>query len=262
MSLQIQYSKKIARELGKVAVYLPGEEIKVGDIVQFPHGKGIFRTAPFGSFQKITDLRSLEANYEVKEDLSPPDSYQLMSENSVDFKFDLGGKVDLGTEELPSGNGKFQLSFSKKGAIFFYALECNKQYINNILNLENEIVDNGKEMQWDDTFLITSLTIAKKALVVQSISKSSELTIGGDVKNTSTGKLKLDANAKISLERQKGDMLIKNWSNDVSVFMDVMRFKKKTFQKEKVFNSDPLLQDESRFRVKLETIDLSQYINE
>lgn len=36
MSLQIQYSKKIAKELGKVAVSLPGEEINVGDIIQFP----------------------------------------------------------------------------------------------------------------------------------------------------------------------------------------------------------------------------------
>ncbi|MBW1295412.1 hypothetical protein [Aquimarina litoralis] len=146
MSLQIQYSKKIAKELGKVAVYLPGEEINVGDIVQFPHGIGLFRTAPFGSFQKITDLQNLGANYEVKEDLGTSDSYQFTSYNSVDFEFDLGGKVDLGTEELPSGNGKLKLSFSQKGAILFYAVECNKQYINNILNLENEIVDNGKEM--------------------------------------------------------------------------------------------------------------------
>ncbi len=262
MSLQIQYSRKIAKELGKVAVYLPGEDIKVGDIVQFPHGKGIFRTAPFGSFQKITDLKNLGADYEVIDDSRTSDSYQFTSDNSVNFKFDLEGKVDLGTEKLPSGNGKLHISFSKKGAIFFYALECNKQYINNILNLENEIIDNGKELQWEDTFLITSLTVAKKAFVAQSISKNSELTIGGDVKNTSTGKLKLDATAKINLESQKGDMLIKNWSKDVSVFMDVMRFKKKTFQKEKAFNSDLLLQDELRFKVKLETIDLSQYINE
>ncbi|CAM1342401.1 hypothetical protein [Tenacibaculum amylolyticum] len=261
MSLQIQYSKKIAKELGKVAVYLPGEEINVGDIVQFPHGIGIFRTAPFGSFQKITDLESLGATYEIKEDADSSDSYQFTSENSVDFKFELGGKVATGIEELPSGKGKIKLSFSKKGAIFFYALKCNRAYINNILSLEKEIVDNGKEMQWDNTFLITSLTIAKKALVVQSISKNSEITLGGDIKGISTGKLELDANANISLEKQKGDMLIKDWSDDVTVFVDVMRFKKKTFgKKEKIFKSDTFLGDQPEFRIALEKVDLSQYI--
>ncbi|MBW1295411.1 hypothetical protein [Aquimarina litoralis] len=97
---------------------------------------------------------------------------------------------------------------------------------------------------------------------MQSISKSAELTIGGDVENTSTGKLKLDVNAKINLERQKGGMLIKEWSDDVAVFVDVMRFKKKIFSKEKAFDSNPLIDNEKSFRINLESVDLSQYINE
>ncbi|UHO40601.1 hypothetical protein H5J24_11955 [Chryseobacterium capnotolerans] len=39
MSLQIKYSTEIAKELGKIAVYLPGEIIEVGDIIKFPYGK-------------------------------------------------------------------------------------------------------------------------------------------------------------------------------------------------------------------------------
>ena len=262
MSLQIQYSKKIAKELGKVAVYLHGEEINVGDIVQFPHGVGLFRTAPFGSFQKISDLDSLGVNYDVVSDSSPADSYQFKSENSVDSKFDLGANANLGTEKLPSGKGKLKLSFSKKGGIFFYALGCKKQYINNVLNIQNEVDDKGKDMLWKNTFLITSLTVAKKALVIQSISKNSEITIGGDLKNTQANKLKLDVNAKVSFEKQKGDLLIKNWSDDVTVFVDVMRFKKKVFSKEKTFDADPLFDNEKGLRIHLEPVDISQYINE
>ena len=260
MSLQLEYSKKIAKAFGKVAVYLPGEDINVGDIVQFPYGIGLFSTAPFGSFQKITDLNNLGINYVIANSISTS-SYQFKSENSVDSKFDLGGNIDLGTDKLPRSQGRLKLSFSKKGGLFFYALNCEKHYINDLLSIESEVDSNGKEMLWENTFLITSLTIAKKALAIQSISKNSEVTIKGDIKNTQANKLKLDANAKISFEQQKGDMFIKNWSDDVTVFVDVMRFKKKIFNKKKTATAAPPFHHETRLKINLESVDLSQYLN-
>lgn len=258
MSLQIQYSKKIAKELGKVAVNLPGAAIKVGDIVQFPFGKGIFRTAPFGSFTKITDLKGLGVNYDETENLNSPDSYQFSSDGSVNFNVGLKGDLDLNLEDLPSGNGKLQISFSKKGGIFFYAIGCITKRLNNLQNLENEVKDNGKRILWDNTFLVTSLTTAKKALVLQSISKTSYLVLRGDIKNIHpSSSFKLDIEAKINIEKQSGNMLIKDWSDDVTLLIDVMRFKKNTFQKRKEFHTHPLVTN----GLKLEPVNLSEYLN-
>ncbi|WP_298510806.1 hypothetical protein [uncultured Kordia sp.] len=261
MSLQIQYSKTIAKELGKVAVYLPGEKIQVGDIVQFPHGKGIFKIAPFGSFKKITDLKSLDITCDITSDSESADSYQFTSKNVVEIDTNLGGTIDTTLKKTPKGSGKLQLSFSKKGSIFFHALECTKQSLNNIHNLESEINDNGKQLVWDDTYLVTAVTVAKKAMVVQSTSKDFQLELGGDIKNIKSGALGLDVAANINITKKKGSAFIKEWSDDVTVFVDVMRFKKKFFQKDGLFDNDSLLLDnDDSYKLKLESVDLKQYL--
>lgn len=263
MSLQILYSKIIAKELGKVAVYLPGEKIDVGDIIQFPKGKGIFKIAPFGSFKKITDLKSLNIQCDVISDSDSTDSYQFTSENIVEINSNLGKKIETNLDSLPKGSGKMQLSFSKKGSVFFNAIECSKQSLNNIHNLENEINDNGKQLLWDDTFLVTSVTIASKALVVQSTSKNFQLELNGDIENINSGAMQLDIAAKINVTKKKGSALIKEWSDNVTVFMDVMRFKKKFFKKANPFDDDSILPEgNDSYRLKLESIDLKKYLNE
>lgn len=231
-SLQIQYSKEVARELGKIAVYLPGEEIEVGDILTFPYGKKGFlkKTAPLGSFQKITNLKNLGIHTIKTQQSKTPDSYRFTSKQAVQFQFGAGGNADLSSSVLPKANAELQIKLSAEGAICFFALHCSKTSLDDIMALENEINTKGKNMVWEDTYLVTSVTIAQKALIIQSNSSSSELILGGDVQGLQSGNLiNVKADAKIHIKKQTGDMLVKDWSDDVTVFMDLMRFEKEIF---------------------------------
>jgi len=258
-SLQTSYSKQIAKELGKIAVYLPGEEITVGDIIKFPYGNKLFKNNPTGTFSRVTNLKKLGVTYSKPKESITPDSYQFTSKGSVDVHFNVDAKLDSSIPNFPNGETGVKISLSEEGAIFFYAIDCKKKELLDIPSLQNQINDEGKTMVWDDTFLVTSVTIARKALVIQSNSKYSELILGGDIKGLQGSKaLELNVQSKIHIKKQRGNIFIKNWSDEVTVFMDVMRFRKKVFGT-KEFNliDTPFLKDE----VELQRVNIEEIIN-
>ncbi len=233
-TLQTQYSKDIARELGKIAVYMPGEDVSVGDIITFPHGKtGIFnKKAPLGSFKKISSLKHLGIHHRIPGLSNTPDTYQFTSQKSVDIHYNLNGETDLGNEALPGGKANISIQFSSKGAIYFLAVDCDKRAFNDITFLEKEINSKGKNLVWEDTYLVTSVTIARKALIAVSHSKASELIVEGNVKGLQSASVNINADTKLNIKKQKGKMFTKDWSDNVTVFMDVMKFEKEIFQVE------------------------------
>lgn len=238
--LQTRYSKDIARALGKIAVYLPGEDVRVGDIITFPYGKtGVFnKKAPVGSFKKITTLKHLGIDHSIPPLSKTPDTYQYTSQKSIDIHYDLGGEADLGDDTLPGGKGKINMQFSAKGSIYFLAVDCDKRAFSDITFLENEISARRKKLVWEDTYLVTSVTIARKAFIAISYSKASELVVEGDVKGIRYGAADINADTKLNIKRQKGNIFIKDWSDHVTVFMDLMKFEKATFQAERYRNAE------------------------
>ncbi|SEE18592.1 hypothetical protein SAMN04487765_1689 [Tenacibaculum sp. MAR_2010_89] len=263
-SLQTSYSKEIAKELGKIAVYLPGEEITVGDIIKFPYGKKLFKSSPTGTFTRVTNLKNLGITYDEPKESVTPDSYQFTSKDSVDIHFNVDAKLGSSITDFPKGESGVKISLSEEGAIFFYAIDCKKRELLDIPALQNQINDQGKTLVWDDTFLVTSVTIANKALVIQSNSKSSELILGGDIKGLQGSKaIELDVQSKIHIKKQRGNVFIKNWSDDVTVFMDVVRFKKKVFGRKKShLTEEPFLDnDPSLSSIELEVVNIGEVIN-
>lgn len=230
MSLHIQYSKEIAKEIGKIAVCLPGEPLKVGDIITFPNGTSFFgRSRPLGTFKKVTSLENLEVTYKVIKYSKSPDSYQFTSKNSVNSDFQISGEVDSHSKTLPNGVANIKINFSSEGAIYFLAIDCNKNELDDLVALENQINAKNKKILWDDTYLVTSVTIAKKAFIAQSRSKNSEIIVSGKVNGIQSDKLKIAANSNLSVANSKGDFFIKDWSDDVTVFMDVIKFEQEIF---------------------------------
>ncbi len=231
-SLQLQYSTEIARELGKIAVYLPGEKVTVGDIIRFPFGKRGFlqKVAPLGSFQKITDLNNLGIQNIPMQQSDTPDSYRFCSKQAVDFQLTSATDMRFDYEALPSANTELEIRLSATGAIYFCAINCYKTSLNNIAMLENEINSRGKRMVWDDTFLVTAVTVAQKALIIQSKSNQSAITLGGNVQGLQSNQLMhLGTKHQIHIKKQQGDLFIKDWSDQVTVFMELMKFEKETF---------------------------------
>lgn len=229
--LQIEYSKEFANELGKIAVYLPGEDINVGDIVTFPNGKTILgKPRPLGTFKKISSLGNLGISFPNPVFSKTPDTYRFTSKNKVDFNFDVDGETDLKITSMPNAKTNLKIKFSSEGAIYFHAIDCDKKELNDLSALENEINAKGKKLLWDDTFLVTSVTIAKKAFIVQSKSKNSEVSLKGDFNGIQTSSTEITASSSFQIEKQHGDIFIKDWSDDVTVFIDLVRFEKKVFE--------------------------------
>jgi hypothetical protein len=228
MTLQIQYSKELAKELGKIPVYLPGEQIEVGDIITFPHGKAFFgRSKPLGTFIKITSLKKLGVQYDNPKYSGSPDTYRYASKNSVEFDFLGGIQANIPIEQTASGKVKIQ--FGSEGAIYFLAIDCDKKELNDLASLEKEIISKGKKLIWEDTFLVTSVTVAKKAFVAQSRSKTSELNLIGDFKGNTSGITEIQAETSLKVGNQSGDLFVKDWSDNVPVFMDLIKFEKEVF---------------------------------
>lgn len=264
MPLQIQYSKEIARELGKIAVYFPGDEVKVGDIIRFPFGKkGLFRKAvPWGTFSKVTSLKNLGVPYTESKLSESPDPYQFATKNAVNIAFQGNANADLGNDSLPHGNAGLTIKFSSEGAIYFLAVGCDKTGIDDIIALENQI-QSKSNLVWDDTFLVTSVTIAKKALIVQSNSKSSELTLGGEVSGLKSQSANINADAKISITKEKGSSFIKDWSDDVTIFMDVMKLEKEIFSTAKSMDlsKSSIPSEMPNEKLLLKKVNIEEYLN-
>ena len=231
------YSKEIAKALGKIAVYLPGEQLQVGDIIRFPYGKtSLFKpVAPLGSFIKISSLSHLGITDLATTTSNSPDSYRFTSKDAVQLEFDTQAQAQLANPALPQAHGSLHIKMANEGALCFFALNCYKTQLDNLAGLEHEINSMGKRMVWEDTFLVTSVTIAQKAMIIQSNSAASELVLSGDLQGLQSHQLaSLHADAKIKVQRQKGDILVKDWSDEVTVFMDVMRFDPQVFEMQEI----------------------------
>ena len=261
MSLQIQYSKEIAEQLGKVAVYLPGQEIEVGDIIKFPYGRiGLFnKKVPFGSFTKITSLKNLGVKYVLPELSTTPDNYKFTSKESVVFDSSVSSDSSFNVDTLPNVKGAVKIQFTSEGAIFFLAIGCNQKKLDDIVALEKEINSKGKNLVWEDTYLVTSVTIAQRAFIAQSQSKSSEIILEGDVSLIDTEISKINLQASLGVTRIKGDAFIKDWSDNVTVFMELVKFEKEVFEKRRGTVNEKELQTGT---IVLKKVDINEIITE
>lgn len=228
MPLQIQYCKELAKELGKIPVYLPGEQIEVGDIITFPFGRTFFgKSKPLGTFSKVSSLNKLGVAYNEPKNSGSPDTYSYASQNSVELDFSGEAHGEFPAQQSASGNIKIR--FGSEGAIYFLAVDCDKKELEGYASLEKEIVSKGKQLIWENTFLVTSVTVAKKAFIALSKSNTSELNLFGDFKGGSSSIKQIQAETSLKIGSQSGDLFIKDWSNDVTVFMDLVRFEKEIF---------------------------------
>jgi hypothetical protein len=229
--LEVEYSKQIARELTLIAVCLPGAPVSCGDIITFPHGQsGIWpfrKPAPYGSFTPISSLSNLGVAVETSEPDTDSDPYIFASRRVVDVAFDLSGTV--GTPDQPS-TGSMKVTFNKEGSVYFAAVGCETVHLTDLSRVQIDLGQHKHDVIWKDTFLVTSVTIAERALIMQSSTSSAQLEIGGAVSGLMAGTGNdVSADLEISITSVKEASLIKPWSTNVSVFMGLHRFRKETF---------------------------------
>lgn len=230
--LQIKYAKEIAKELTKIAVVLPGAPVEVGQIIHFPFGRqGIWpfkKAAPRGAFNVITTLANLDVEPQISESDVDGDPYIFASKKDVKIEADLGIQAGLPTGTSP--NGSLKAKFSAEGSVYFSAIGCKTTRITNLDQIQIDLNNHKNDIVWNETFLVTSVTIASKALIMQSSSKSASLDVGGDIKGLTTGNaVDFSGDVNIAVRSFKDSSFIKPWSDNVTIFFGLHRFTKIAF---------------------------------
>lgn len=222
--LQIEYSKEIAKELTKIAVVLPGQKISVGDVITFPFGGSFFGPKPRGSFELVTTLNNLGINPDMSGDDPDGDPYVFASRKGVEVDFDIDASGGA------QASGSLTAKFRKEGSVYFAAIDCTTKQLTNLAQVQIDLNQHQYAVIWKDTFVVTSVTTAAKALIMQSSTSSASLTVKGEVKGLVTGSgSDIDANATLSVSNFRSASFVKPWSDNVTVFIGLHRFKKSNF---------------------------------
>lgn len=123
---------------------------------------------------------------------------------------------------------ELEINFNKEGATYFAAIDCKVKSMVDTSNLEQQLETHKNSIDWKNCFIVTSVTVAKRALIMQSNSQSASLVIEGDVKGLQTGsELDVDANISLKINTYKDSSFIKDWSENVTVFFTLARYRKK-----------------------------------
>lgn len=220
--LAIMYSKELIRELDMIPVYYPGTPVKPGDVISFKHFNIFGKPQPIGTFTKEASLSDY-INIDTESD-KDPQPIRFASRDGVSVEFD--GNVDVGA----LGKGQLKISFTKAGTIFLAATGMGLERIKDLDQLKRELVriKNKFTGDWNKSFIVTSVRVASRAIVMQSGSASGSLTIDGEAKNIQPGSpAEIDASIKLSVSAFKDASCLKDWSKNVEVFFGLSHFRQK-----------------------------------
>lgn len=223
MSLALSYCREIADQLEQIAVYLPGEDVNAGDVIEFQNGK------PIGSFSKRTDLFEMGLMIS-KEETQTKRSYLYATKGGVSTKFEMQGGVGK------VGGGKLSVNYTKEGSIFLSAIDCKQERLKNIAGLEDLLASLQEKLDWNKYYIVSEVLRASKAFVMQSSNSAASVVFKGDVKglqpqigNFLQENGELHAGLKFQTTTYENASFIKDWSDDVAVFMKLVRYKSNWF---------------------------------
>jgi hypothetical protein len=239
-SLLKDYSREVARELTKIPVVLPGEPVSIGDVLVFPEGRtGLFgwRIVPWGSFQKVHELKQLlglktPQSIPVETGKDDRDTYLFASRRSTSVHFSAEGSGPTPIAGVPASvGGKLNIGFKAEGATYLAAVGCKRTQMKTLDPIVNSLASLMQQLYWKEVFIVSSVTVAERALVMQSATSSGSLEVSGDVQGLLPGGEKVaSAAALISITSMRDASFIKPWSENVPIFFSLVRIKGKGYK--------------------------------
>lgn len=218
MSLAKDYCKELLRELDQLPVYLPGRDVNVGDVITY--GNINIFTRPLGEFQVVTTLSDLNVKVLKRKD-THSDSYRYASRSGTSVSF----QADANANEL--GKGTLNIGFSKAGSLYVAAMDCKREEMTNLHTLDEQLIPLRNEVDWNNCYIVTSVTRAKRALIMQSSSISGELIVSGQTRDLNpSANSEIQANVEFSVKSYRDASFIKDWSNEAPLFMTLVRYKR------------------------------------
>jgi len=215
------YCKQIIRDLKRIPIYPPSVERKLGDIIQYRDR--VVKTKPIGSHTLISNLSKLDIEMSVREDKNPaPFKYSTKGATSVSFD------TEAGTTSKKTG--RLTVNFKKQFSTFLIAIDCVTHSFDNLIDL-NEKLEPHKDhsgIDWENCFIVNSITIAKKAFILQVSEKDSVLELEGDVSglNPANKISPIDASLKFNINKMTSSELLIDRAENINIFFGLLRYKK------------------------------------
>jgi hypothetical protein len=218
----IMYCRELIKELNMIPVYYPGTPVKPGDVLAFRHFNLLGKPQPISTFTKefsLSDYFKIDTEKDKE-----PEPIRFASKEGVSLDFD--GSVDVGE----FGKGQLSIKFSKSGSTFLAATGVTLERIQNLEKLRSDLVriKNRYSGDWSKSFIVTSVRVAAKSIIMQSSSENGALVIDGNARNLQPGSpAEIEASLKLSVSSYKDASFLKDWSDNVEIFFGLSRFRKR-----------------------------------
>lgn len=170
------FSKGIRKQFDRNPVWLPGTEMRIGDI----------GTIKDGEWQLKTSLAELETpiTFKVRKDKVKTKSIVVDSGTGVEATVNVTADADvLPLKGVASGNAGIGLSFSSAGQFSLRVYGVLTDVMENVARLESEMLNrflgpDGGDLSWDrDWVVVTEVMTADRGVVAVSSKAGAEMTI-------------------------------------------------------------------------------------
>ncbi len=223
MNLAEKYSKEIIKKFDLIPVYLPGTEVKPGDIIDFGSSITKKRKKPIGSFTiygNLSDYHKVQMKITTSKSQITPN---LISSKEVSVKPAISGEFPGVVE------GDIKFDFTSKGAFLLYGVDAVENRIDNLFYVRDQLQLLEHKEDWDRYYIVTSITRCKKALVYASQEKGGTLVIDGIFKEPQImgdELMGLNADVSINVKWKNKAAFSNDWDENVIVFMKLATLKK------------------------------------
>lgn len=217
LNFEQQYLTEIGNVFNQTALLPGGASVQPGQVIRFPQ---IVRSTwkpeplPTGAFQIMPAVQAI------------PD---LLTEeaDTPNFRF---ANATIYWESL--SENRMAIRMPVPGSVLLLAIECSIFRLNNSLERLRELKHLKNEHWWKEGFLVTSLTVARRALIVQSGSANCYVEIEGKVEELiKRGGARLTELADLRIHNARETALEISWQENLPIVMETLPLYRSTISK-------------------------------
>ncbi|WP_457335850.1 hypothetical protein [Rhizobacter sp. P5_C2] len=190
MTIEKMYTSSVRRELGRHAVWEPGNPLALGDFGEFSNGV----------FSKRGSINEFATTFQLEE--GTRGFYEFTSEGTTAVQIDADGSARAGGGSVPqAGNAiaALEFSFGSSGGLVIRAAKSHVQSMSNIFEVALNL---RKSPGWNFNWVVvSSIRFAAPATILMGLSKGTKLRVEGSaavVHEFAAGKAVANAGMSIS----------------------------------------------------------------
>lgn len=189
-----QYTDELSDEFNYLATWLPGTQIRLGDVGRLQRDR----------FEFVTTLADMGIPFTVRAFGGPTD-YQYVSARGADIAFDASAQATEAVGAPATGAAKVSVLFKRANAIVFVAAGCTTSLLDNQHDLGTQLIQRHQAGSFPkDYVVVTELVTAASATILISASDSARMDIAASAQLAPTGISLADASAGLKVVSSSG----------------------------------------------------------